>query len=159
MAKLWGRYRYLPYIPCVHTGIAFSILNIFSKMEDLKDIRSTLPARTPKLQLAAEQPLIGECQILSKKDTTCQGAKRKPQQDGRRGEITFRIKPHTLQRLCKGSNKPCAHQDPEIHRDWDRTVFECLLQRYGSAVDCCWGRGSGCSRPGYGISPLGGGHH
>ena len=113
MAKLWGRYRYLPYIPCVHTGIAFSILNIFSKMEDLKDIRSTLPARTPKLQLAAEQPLIGECQILSKKDTTCQGAKRKPQQDGRRGEITFRIKPHTSQRCSEGWNKLCAHQDPE----------------------------------------------
>jgi len=26
-------------------------------------------------------------------------------------------------------------------------------------VDCCRGRGSGSSRPGYGISPLGGGHH
>ena len=29
----------------------------------------------------------------------------------------------------------------------------------GSAVDCCRGRGSGCSRLGYGISPLGRGHH
>ena len=41
------------------------------------------------------------------------------------------------------------------HRDWDRTVFEYLLWRYGeqwSATD----RGSEC---GYGISPLGGGHH
>ena len=45
------------------------------------------------------------------------------------------------------------------HRDWARTVFECLLWRYGSAVDCYRGRGSGCSRPGYGTSPLGGGHH
>ena len=45
------------------------------------------------------------------------------------------------------------------HRDWDRTVSEHLLWRYGSAVDCCRGRGSGCSRPGYGISPLGGGCH
>ena len=44
------------------------------------------------------------------------------------------------------------------HRDWDRAMFECLLWRYGSAVDCHSGRGSGCSRPGYGISPLGGGH-
>ena len=35
----------------------------------------------------------------------------------------------------------------------------CLLRRYRSAVHCCGGRGSGCSRPGYGISPLGGGHH
>ena len=45
------------------------------------------------------------------------------------------------------------------HRDWDRTVSEHLLWRYGSAVDRCRGRGSGCSRPGHGISPLGGGHH
>ena len=43
------------------------------------------------------------------------------------------------------------------HRDGARTVFECLLQMYRSAVDCCRGRGSGCTRPGYGISPLGGG--
>ena len=39
------------------------------------------------------------------------------------------------------------------------SMFECLWQRYGSAVACCRGRGSGCSRLGYGISPLGGGHH
>ena len=45
------------------------------------------------------------------------------------------------------------------HRDWARTVFWCLLRRYGSAVACHRGRGSGCSRPGYGISPLGGGCH
>ena len=38
-------------------------------------------------------------------------------------------------------------------------MFECLLWKYGSAVACCRGRGSGCSRRGYGISPLGGGHH
>ena len=40
-------------------------------------------------------------------------AKEKPQQDGRRGKIAFRSKPHTLQRLLEGSNKPCVHQDPE----------------------------------------------
>ena len=45
------------------------------------------------------------------------------------------------------------------HRDWDKTVFEHLLQRYGSAMDCHRGRGSECSRHGYGISPLGRGHH
>ena len=37
----------------------------------------------------------------------------KPQQDGRRGEITFRIKPHTCQICSEGSNIPCTHQDPE----------------------------------------------
>ena len=35
-------------------------------------------------------------------------------------------------------------------------MFECLLWRYRSAVDYCRGRRSGCSRPGNGISPLGG---
>ena len=45
------------------------------------------------------------------------------------------------------------------HRDWDRTVFEYLLCRYGSAVDCHRDRGSGCSRLGYGISPLEEGLH
>ena len=40
-------------------------------------------------------------------------AKKKPQQDGRRGEITFIIKPHTHQRHSEGSNIPCVHQDPE----------------------------------------------
>ena len=29
-------------------------------------------------------------------------AKEKPQQDGRRGKITFRIKPHTFQRYSEG---------------------------------------------------------
>ena len=43
------------------------------------------------------------------------------------------------------------------HRD--RTVFEHLLRRHRSAVDCHRDRGSGCSRLGYGISPLGRGHH
>ena len=45
------------------------------------------------------------------------------------------------------------------HRDWDRIVFESLRREYGSAVDCCRGRGPGCSRPDYGISSFAGGHH
>ena len=45
------------------------------------------------------------------------------------------------------------------HRDQDRTVSECLLWMYGSAQNCHRDKGSGCSRSGYGISPLGGGHH
>ena len=57
----------------------------------------------------------------------------------------------------RAQTKPCAQQDPETHRDWVRTVFECLLWRCRSAVACC--RGSGCSKPGYGLSSLGGGCH
>ena len=40
-------------------------------------------------------------------------SKEKPQQDGKRGKIAFRTKPHSCQRCSEGSNKPCAHQDPE----------------------------------------------
>ena len=46
-----------------------------------------------------------------KKDTPHPRAKEKPQKDGRRGEITFRIKPHTRQRCSKDSDKPCKHQE------------------------------------------------
>ena len=38
-------------------------------------------------------------------------AKEKPQKDGRRAEIAFRIKPRTQQRCSEGSNKPWVHQD------------------------------------------------
>ena len=39
--------------------------------------------------------------------------KEKPQQDGRRGKIAFRIKPHSHQRRSEGSNKTfCTQGDP-----------------------------------------------
>ena len=61
----------------------------------------------------AEQPSTGECWIPPKRDTPHPRAKEKPQQDGRRGKITFKIKPRTCQRFSEGSNKPCVHYDPE----------------------------------------------
>ena len=45
--------------------------------------------RTPKLQLAAEQQSTGECWIPPKNGTVWPRADEKPQQDGRRGKITF----------------------------------------------------------------------
>ena len=76
-------------------------------------MHSSFPARTPKLQLAAEQPLTGECWMPPKKDTLHKRAKEKPQQDGRRGEIMFIIKPHTRHRHLEGSNKTlCAPGNP-----------------------------------------------
>ena len=74
-------------------------------------MRSTSPVRTPKLQLTAEQSLKGDYWIPPKKDTPHLMAKEKPQQDGRRSKITFRIKPHTHQRCLEGSNKTCAQQE------------------------------------------------
>ena len=48
-------------------------------------------------------------ELTEKKDTTHPIAKEKPQQDSRRGEIMFKIKPHSLQRCLEGSNKTCEH--------------------------------------------------
>ena len=56
-------------------------------------MRSSSPVRTLKLQLAAEQPLTGECWIPPIKDTLCQRTKEKPQKDHRRDEIALKVKP------------------------------------------------------------------
>ena len=47
----------------------------------------------------------------TKKDTPHAKAKEKPQQDGRRGKITFRIKPHTARDAQQAQTKPCAPQE------------------------------------------------
>ena len=48
------------------------------------------------------------------KDTPCPRAKEKSQQDGRRGESAFRVKPHTQQRCLEGSNKT-LHAPGDTH--------------------------------------------
>ena len=88
------------------------------------------------------------------------------QEDGRRGEIAFRIKPYTHQRCQEGSNKTLCTPGP---RDPTETEPDLTLSVCTSPVevqvssDLLQGRDSGCSRPGShracGMSPLGGGHH
>ena len=80
-------------------------------MAKKKDMHSSSPVRSPKLHLIAEQPSTRECWIPAKKDIPHPRTKKKPQQDGKSGEIMFRIKPHTHQRHSEGSNKPCEHQE------------------------------------------------
>ena len=96
-----------------------------------------------------------------KKDTPCARAKENPQQESRRGEIVFRIKHLTHQRHSEGSNKPHVHQDPKILQ---RLSHNCVWMspakvQVSSSLPQGRGRVSGCSRPGYDISPFGGGHH
>ena len=57
----------------------------------------------------------GSCAVLQQLwgDTLYPRAKEKPQQDCRRGKITFRIKPYTCQRCSESSNVPCVHHNPE----------------------------------------------
>ena len=59
---------------------------------------SSSPVRTPKLQLAGEQPLTGERWIPPKKDTPPPRAKEKSQQNSERGEIAFKNLPVSLKR-------------------------------------------------------------
>ena len=47
-----------------------------------------------------------------KKDTPCPRTKEYPQQDGRRDEIVFRIKPHT----CQGCLEKCKRQNGYLRR-------------------------------------------
>ena len=73
---------------------------------------SSSPVRTPSLHLTAERPSTGKCWIPPKKDTSHPRAKEKPQQDGRRGKIAFRIKPYTHQRCLESSNKTLCTPGP-----------------------------------------------
>ena len=118
-------------------------------------LRLTRRVEIPHIQGQGNPSKMAGARAAVRRYPMSQGKGEAPQ-DGRRGKLAFRIKPHSRQRRSEGSNKPCAHQDPGAHRDWDRTVFEHLLRRSGLGVVCRRERGSGCA---YGISPLGGGHH
>ena len=86
------------------------------------------------------------CPVLERLwgDTPHPRTREKLEQDCRRGKFTFRIKPHSYQRCSVCSDKPCVHQDPGTP-ETETELFECLLRRYRSAVDCHRGWGSGCS--------------
>ena len=78
----------------------------------------------------------------TKKDTPYPRAKEKLQKNGRRGEIMFRIKPHTHWRCSEDSNKT-------LHAPWDPTETEpdqCL------SVSC---RAKGKQWPARGAGALG----
>ena len=114
------------------------------------------PVRTPRSQLAAEQPSTGECWIPPPKNTLHPRAKEKPQKEVRRGTFAFKIKFQTYCRCSEGANKTLCPQGPrqrisDLHKRLSQTylwVTECHLWRQRSAVTCCSDRGSGCRRPG-----------
>ena len=98
--------------------------------------------RTPKLQLT-EQPWRGECWIPPKKDTPHPRTKEKPQQDGRRGKIKFRIKPHACQRHSEGSSKILCTLGPrgptETEPDLPLSVYVSLAEAWVSS-GLLWGQ-------------------
>ena len=134
------------------------------KMVELKDVHSSSPSRTLKLQLVAEYPSTGECWIPSKKKgTPCPRAKEKPKKDSRRAKILFRIEPHTSQRCSEGSDKTLYAPEP---RDPTETEPDLPLSVSCRGMGQQWpvtGAGAmGAVDLGHtvcGISPLGGGCH
>ena len=72
-------------------------------------------SRSKSFKLGFNGSFSGSCAVLELPwgDTPHPRSKEKPRQDDRRGKFTFRIRLHSHQRYSEGSNKPCAHQDPE----------------------------------------------
>ena len=118
-------------------------------------MHSSSPARTPKLQLAAEQPSTGESSIPSKKDTPLPRTKENPKQDSRRGKLCLESNPIPAREAQRAQRK-CVHQENPHSA---RSALECLNNSCGGKSQQ-WpaAGGFGFSRPGYGISPLGGDH-
>ena len=131
-----------------------------SKMVEQKNVCSFTPVRTPKLQLAAEQPSTGECWIPPKNIPHVQGQRRSPSRTVGGAKSCLESNSIPTRDAQRAQTKPCMHQEtPQRLSQICLGVFECLLQRYGSAVACHRGMGSGYNRQVCGISPLGGGHH
>ena len=87
-----------------------------------------------------------------------QGQRRSPSKTVEGGKSCLESNPTPARDAQRAQTYPVHTRAQRPDRDWDRTVFECLLQRYGSALDCFRARDSGCSKPWYVISPLGRGH-
>ena len=80
-------------------------------MAEYKDMRSSSPAELQNYNSLLNNHRQEHVGPHQKKYTPHPRAKEK--QDGRRGKIAFRIKPHTHQRLSEGSNKTlCAPGKP-----------------------------------------------
>ena len=71
----------------------------------------------------------------TKGDSPQPKAKEKPQHDGRRGAVTFKIKPHTHQRLLEGTDKTLCARAPR-ERSGDPTR---------GGPDLPWGLRASCS--------------
>ena len=75
---------------------------------------SSSPARTPKLQLTAEQPSTGECWIPTKKKKIphIQGHRRNPSKTVEGAKSYLESNPILARDARRAQTKPCAHRRP-----------------------------------------------
>ena len=128
------------------------------KNGEYKDVCSFSPVRTPKLQLLAEQLLTGECWIPPEKIPHVQGQRRSPSKTVGEAKSCLESNPISARDTQRLKQTLCT----PAPRDHTETDTELCLSISCGGMGQQWtptGRGSGCSRPGYGISPLGGGRH
>ena len=79
--------------------------------------------RTPKLQLAAEQPLTGECCIPPKKYTP--HPRRSPSKMVGGAKSHLESNPIPTRDARRAQTKPCAHQDPGAPQETEPDLLEC----------------------------------
>ena len=142
-----------------------------SKMMEEKDMSSSSPARTPKSQLAAEQPLKGGCWNPPEKIIPhVQGQRRSWNRTVGGAQSCLISNLISTRDSWRAQTKPCVPPDPRKEavittKDWARPVCACLMTS-------CVGMGQQWPATGtgalatevlggtvYGVSPPGGGHH
>ena len=86
-------------------------------MVEYRDVYSSSPVRTPKVQLAAEQTLTGECWIPPKRIPHLQGQRRSP------NKSVGGANPMLTRDAWRAQTKLCAHQGPEAPQKVSKTCL------------------------------------
>ena len=119
-------------------------IQVIYKMAQEKDMCSSSPARTPKLQLTAKQPSSGEWWIPPKKKIPhAQGQRRSPSKMVEGAKSRLESNP-IITREAQSVQNLVHTRNP--HRDWARPAFECL------SISC---GGTGQQWPAAGAGTLG----
>ena len=93
-------------------------------MVEYKDVSSSSPVRTPKLQLTAEEPLTGEGWIPPKKYAHGQRQRRSLSKMIGGAKLHLESNPIHTRDIQRAQTKPCVHQ--ETPQRLSRPAFECL---------------------------------
>ena len=125
-------------------------------------MRSTSPVRTPKLQLAPEQPSTGKCWIPPKKMPRIQEQRRSPRKMVGGEKSCLQSNPIPTRDTQRAQTKPWAHQDTETEPDQPLKCLNVSCRGKGQQWPAA-GRGAlaaaDLGHAACGMSPLGGGLH
>ena len=95
-------------------------------MAEWKDMQSSSPVRTLKLQLTIEQPSTGQCWIPPKKILCVQVQRRSPNKMVGGAKSCLESNTIPTRDAQRAHTKPCVHQDPETPQRLSQNCLECL---------------------------------